>query len=155
MNEIVHRFLFAGEKFMSEMYLRQPRFTYSACGQFIQNKELIQKFKETEHSRHIYWNKLGKSYFQYDMAHKDFKDLPWRSVSVKILCDKTFDIAKKLKYDGYQIEVPSLVYEWFDKKHSGANTCEIISTIKNETMLNQQLAELPIPIIEKIEKRKA
>ena len=45
-NEIVHKFLFAGEKLMSEMYLRQPRFTYSACGQFIQNKQLIQNVQD-------------------------------------------------------------------------------------------------------------
>ena len=32
---------------MSEMYLRQPRFTYSACEAFIKNKERILKFKET------------------------------------------------------------------------------------------------------------
>ena len=32
MNEIVNKFLLAGYKFMPEMHLRQPRFTYSACG---------------------------------------------------------------------------------------------------------------------------
>ena len=47
MNEIVNQFLLAGDKFMPEMYLRQPRFTYSACGPFIKNKERKQKFKET------------------------------------------------------------------------------------------------------------
>ena len=34
MNEIINKFLLTGNKFMSEMYLRQPRFTYSACGPF-------------------------------------------------------------------------------------------------------------------------
>ena len=34
MNEIVKKFLFAGDTFMPEMHLRQPRFTYSACGPF-------------------------------------------------------------------------------------------------------------------------
>ena len=34
MNEIVNKFLLAGNKFMLEMYLRQPGFTYSACGPF-------------------------------------------------------------------------------------------------------------------------
>ena len=47
MNEIVNQFLLAGDKFMPEMYLRQPRLTYSACGPFIKNKERKQKFKET------------------------------------------------------------------------------------------------------------
>ena len=32
---------------MLEMHLKQPRFTYSACGHFTKNKERIQKFKET------------------------------------------------------------------------------------------------------------
>ena len=39
MNEIVDKFLLTGDKFMPEMELRQPRFTYSACGPFIRNKE--------------------------------------------------------------------------------------------------------------------
>ena len=34
MNEIGNMFLFAGDKFMPEMHLRQPGFTYSACGPF-------------------------------------------------------------------------------------------------------------------------
>ena len=38
MNEIVHKFLLAGDKFMPEMPLRQLRFTYSAYGPFTKNK---------------------------------------------------------------------------------------------------------------------
>ena len=37
--------LLAGDKFMPEMLLKQPRFTYSTCGPFTKNKERIQKFK--------------------------------------------------------------------------------------------------------------
>ena len=44
-NDIVNKFLLAGDKFMPEMYLKQPRFTYSACGPFSKNKEGIQKFQ--------------------------------------------------------------------------------------------------------------
>ena len=47
MNEIVNNFLLTGDKFMPEMHLKQPGFTYSACGPFTENKERIQKFKET------------------------------------------------------------------------------------------------------------
>ena len=50
MDEIVNNFLLAEDKFMPEMHLRQPEFTYSACGPFTQNKEKIQKFKETRDS---------------------------------------------------------------------------------------------------------
>ena len=37
----------AGNKFMSEMHLKQPGFTYSACGPFTKNKERIEKFMKT------------------------------------------------------------------------------------------------------------
>ena len=47
MNEIVNKFWLARYKCMPEMHLRQPSFTYSACGSFIKNKERRQKFKET------------------------------------------------------------------------------------------------------------
>ena len=41
MNEIVNKFLLVGDKFMPEMYLKQPRFTYSTCGPYTKNKERI------------------------------------------------------------------------------------------------------------------
>ena len=56
MNEIVNKFLLAGDKCMSEMYLKQPGFTYSSCGPFTKNKERIQEFKETEDRSYIYKN---------------------------------------------------------------------------------------------------
>ena len=68
MNEIVNTSLLAGDKCMSEMHLKQPRFTYSACGPFTKNKKRIQKFKETGDSRYIYKNELDKACFQHDMA---------------------------------------------------------------------------------------
>ena len=46
MNEIVNKLLLAGDKFMSEMHLKQPGFTYSACGPFTKNKERIEKFMQ-------------------------------------------------------------------------------------------------------------
>ena len=54
MNEIVNNFLLAGDKFMLEMYLRQPGFTYNAYRPFTKNKERINKFKETGYSQYIY-----------------------------------------------------------------------------------------------------
>ena len=53
MNEMVSKFLLAGDKFMPEMYLRQPGFRYSACGPFTKNKEKIENFKETGDSQYI------------------------------------------------------------------------------------------------------
>ena len=72
MNVIINKFLLAGDKFMSEMHLRQLGFTYSACGPFTQNKERIQKFKQTGDSRYIYKNKLDKACFQHDITYGDF-----------------------------------------------------------------------------------
>ena len=95
-------FLLAGDKFIPEMHLRQPGFTYSACGTFTKNKERIQKFKETGDSRYIYQNELDKACFQHDMAYGDFKDLTRRTASDKILCDKAINIAKNPKYDECQ-----------------------------------------------------
>ena len=74
MNEIVNKFLLAGDKFMPEMHLRQPGFTYSVCGPFTKNKERIEKFKETGDTSYIYKNELDKGCFQHDMAYGDFKD---------------------------------------------------------------------------------
>ena len=74
MNEIVNKFLLTGDKFMPEMDLRQPWFTYSACGPFTKNKERIKKFKDTGDTNYIYKNELDKPCFQHDMAYGDFKD---------------------------------------------------------------------------------
>ena len=46
MNEIVNEFLLARDKFMPEMHLKQPGFTYSACRAFTKNKERIKKLKK-------------------------------------------------------------------------------------------------------------
>ena len=46
MNEIVKKKLLTGDKFIPEMHLKQPGFTYTACGPFTKNKESIQKFKQ-------------------------------------------------------------------------------------------------------------
>ena len=116
MNAIANKLLLAEDKFMSEIHLRQPGFTYSACGPFTKNKERIRKFKEKEHSRYIYQNELDKACFQHDMAYGDFKDLTRRTASDKILRDKAFNIAKNPKYDGYQRGLASMVYKFFDKK---------------------------------------
>ena len=85
MNKIVNKFLLASDKFMPEMYLKQPGFTYSACEPFTKNKERIQKFKETEDTSCIYKNELDKACFQHDMAYGDFKDLKRRTFSDKVL----------------------------------------------------------------------
>ena len=63
MNEILNKLLLAGDKFMPEMYLKQPSFIYSACGQFTKSKERIEKFMKTGNTNFIYRNDLIKLVF--------------------------------------------------------------------------------------------
>ena len=158
MNEIVNKFLLAGDKFMPEMHLKQPGFTYSACGLFTKNKERIQKFKETGDTSYVYKNELDKACFQHDMAHGDFKDLKRRIASDKMLRDKAFNIAKNPKFDGYQRGFASVFYEFFDKKSTGSVIVNNNNNNNNnniEIKENLQLSEeLHKPIIRKLRKRK-
>ena len=73
-NELVNKFLLAGDKFMPEMHLRQSGFTYSACGSFTKSKERIEKFMKTGNTYFIYKNELDKACFQHDIAYGKSKD---------------------------------------------------------------------------------
>ena len=106
---MVNKFLLSRDKLMSEMHLSHPGFMYSASGLFTKNKERIQKFKDTGDSRYIYQYKLDKASFQHDIAYRDFKDLPRRAASDKVLCDKAFNIAKNPKCNEYQLGLASMV----------------------------------------------
>ena len=118
MNNIINKFLLAGDKFMSEMHLRHPQFTYSACGSFTKHKQRIQKFKETGDTNYIYKNQIDKACFAHDAAYSDGKNLTKRTIADKILKNKAFNIAKDPKYDGYQRGLASMVYKFFDKKYA-------------------------------------
>ena len=147
MNETVNTFLLAGDKFMPETHLKQPRFTHITCGSITENKERIQKLKATGDTSYIYKNKLDKACFQHDMAYRDFKDLKRRTFSDRFLRDKAFNIAKNPKYDEYQRGLASMVYKFFDKKSKG-------SGVNIEVKHNEQLAkELHKPIIRNFKKR--
>ena len=79
----------------------------------------------------------------------DFNDIARRTASDKVLRDKSFNIAKNPKYDGYQRGIASMVYKFFDKKSKGSGFAN------NEIKQNLQLAEeLHKPIIQKFKKRK-
>ena len=146
MNEIVNKFLLAGDKFMPEMHLKQPGLTYSACGPFIRNKERIEKFIQSGNVDFIYKNELDKACFQHDMAYGKSKNLAKRTQSDKVLRDKAFEIASNPKYDGYQRGLASVVYKFFDKKSSGSGV---------DTEPNYQLAnELHKQIIIQFKRRK-
>ena len=129
MNEIINKFLLVGDKFMPEMHLKQPGFTYSACDSFTKNKERIEKFMKTRNTDFIYKNELDKACFQHDMAYGKAKDLVRRTQSAKVLKDKAFKIASDQKYD------TSMVYKdyllWF--------TSFLIKSLKEVELLMSQI----------------
>ena len=132
---------------MSEMHLKQPGLTYSACVPFTKNKERIEKFMQTGNKDFIYKNDLDNACFKHDMAYSKLKDLVRRTESVKVVRDKAFEIAKNPKYDGYQRGLASVVYKFFDKKSSGSGVA---------TEPNYQLAnELHRQIIRKFKRKKS
>ena len=154
MNNTINKLLLAGDKFMSEIHLRQPQFTYSVCGPFTKHKQRIQKFKETGDTNYIYKNELDKACFVHDAAYSDSKNLTKRTVADKIFKNEAFDIAKDPKYDGYQRGLASMVYKFFDSKVASPDKKSVGSGAKLIPQ-NEQLAdELHKPIIRKFEKRK-
>ena len=147
MNNTINKFLLAGDKFMPEIHLRQPKFTYSACRLFAKHEQRIQKFKETGDTNYIYKNELDKACFVNDAAYSDSKDLIKRTAADKILKNKAFNIAKDPKYDGYKRGLASMVYKCFDSKSVGSGAKRVNTKI---TPQNEQLAEeLHKPIIRK------
>ena len=88
---VINKFLLAGDTFMPEIHLRQPQFTYSACGPFTKHEQRIQKFKETGDTNYVYKNELDKACFVHDAAYSDSKDLTKRTAVDKILKNIAFD----------------------------------------------------------------
>ena len=159
MNNTINKRLLAGDNFMPEIHLRQPQFTYSACGPFTKHEQKIQKFKETGDRNYIYKNDLDKACFAHDAAYSDSKDLTKRTAADKILKNKAFYIAKDPKHDGYQRGLASMVYNFFDSKVASPDKKSVGSGVKRvNTKIapqNEQLAEeLHKPIIRKFKKRK-
>ena len=116
----MNKFLLAGDKFMIELHLKQPGFTYGACGSFNRNKERIETFMQTGNTEFSYRNELDKACFQHNMTYGKSKDLAKRTQSDKALRDKAFNTASDSKYNGYQRGLASMVYKFFDKKCSGS-----------------------------------
>ena len=103
------------------------------------------------------------------MSSGEFKDLPRRTASDKLLRDKAFHSAKNLKYEGYQRGLALMTYKFFDESSldmraqseilatrstfTGSNTSGDV--FKNENMLHQKLSkELHKPNVRTFEKRK-
>ena len=109
MNKIIN-------KFMPELNLKQPGFTYSSCGPFTKRRERIENFRETGNLKYLYRNELEKACFTHDATYSDSKDLAKRTISDKSLKYRAYEIVRNLKYDGYQRALASMVHKFFDQK---------------------------------------
>ena len=56
-------FLLVRDIYIPEMHVKRPGFSYSACGLFKKNKEIIQKFMQTGNRYFIYKNELDQACF--------------------------------------------------------------------------------------------
>ena len=126
-----------GDKFFSELHLKQPGFTWSTCRPFTKHHERIQKFRETGNLNHLCRNELDKACFAHDAAYSDSTDSANRTISNKIFQDKAYEIARNCGYDGHQRALACMVYRFFDKKTglraiaTSWNKCEWTTSWKN------------------------
>ena len=132
-----------GDKFMPELHLKLPGFTYSAPGPFTKHCERIQKLGETGHCQHLCRKELGKACFAHDAAYSNSNSLGKRTASNEILKNGAYEIVINPKYDRYQRALASMIYKVFDMKTGwGAS-------------VNEELTrEIHIPIIKKFKRRK-
>ena len=105
---------------MPEMPLKQPGFTYSACGPVTKNKERIKTFKETGDSRYICQNELNKACFHHDIAYGDFKYFIDEYLLIKYYVIKHLILLKIQNMMDISVDL----LEFFNKKTSGG-------TVKN------------------------
>ena len=94
---------------MVDLYLKQPGFTFSACGPFTKNKERIKKFMQTENTSYIYQNDLDEACFQHDMAYVKCKYLTKRTESDNVLTEKFL----KLQVIQNMIDMREDQLQWF------------------------------------------
>ena len=170
MNNIINKFLLAGDKFVPEIHLRQHQFNYSACNPFTRHKERIKEFKRTGDTRLLYRNELDKACFKHDAAYAKYKDVENRLISDQKLRNSEYDIASNPKYDGYQRGLASMVYKFFDSevapvnkktmsgkgnaKHTAKPRALARSSLERTKEVNKILAEeLHKPVIKKFNKR--
>ena len=126
---------------MPEMHLKQPSFTYSACGPFTKTKKELESLCKLEIQTLSIKMNLINHVFNMIWLIANQKIQQKRKQSDKAFRDKTFKIESNPKYDGYQRGSTTMVYKFFDNTSSGTG-------IVNEP--NYQLANvLHKPIIRK------
>ena len=126
MNDIVNRFLLAGDKLMPELHLKQLGFTYSVSGPSTKNKQRIQKFKKTGDTKCNYKNELEKAVF----------NIMWLMEILKIQYDEQLQINHLVLIKTQNMM--EVFFLWFInfliKKPQG-------SGVNNEIKQNEQLTE--------------
>ena len=128
---------------MPGMNLKQPGFTYSACGPSTKRKKTDWKVYVDWKYRFYLQNELAKACFQHNIVYGKSKDLTKRTKSDKFLRDQAFQIASDLKYDGSQKELASMVTSFLIK-----------CLVKVVLTLRLQISLLLNQIIRKFKKRK-
>ena len=141
MNKIVNKFLLAADKSVPEIHLKQPGFTYSACGPFTKKQKKNTKIKKTGDTNYIYKNELDKACFQHDMAYADIKDLLEKQFLITSWETKHIILQKILK----MMVIKEVLLLWF-----------INVLIKNLLLVvvSLKIGELHKSIIRKCKKRK-
>ena len=113
MNQIIKKNLLPRDKFMPEMRVRQPWFTYSTCSPFTKHKKEFKNLCKQEIQiifAKMNWIKLILLMMQHILIVK----IPTkRTQSDKVLKDKAFAIVNNPKYDGFQRGLASMVYKFF------------------------------------------
>ena len=71
--KFIIKFFLTGYNFMLELHLRQPGFTYCACGLYTKHHGRIQKFIETGDLKNLYRNELDKACLAHDASYYDSK----------------------------------------------------------------------------------
>ena len=147
-NEIINKFLLAGNKFMPELHLWDPKVKkYSACGPFTKHQQRIDQFMKDRRLSGIYKNELDKTCFHHDSAYNQDKDLVNRTKSEIVLKNKAYKIATNPKYNGYERALASMFWKFFNKRSK-----KVLSGSGSES---KQLAnELYKPIINQFKRRK-
>ena len=115
MNEILNRFLLAGDKLMPEMHVKQPGFIYSVCGPFTKIKKELKSLCKMQVQTLFTKMNLIKLVFSMIWLMENQKIQKKRTQSDKVLREKAWKIASDPKYDGYQKEIAS-VFKFFLKK---------------------------------------
>ena len=101
---------------------------YIVCGLFTKKQEYIKSRKQKAVNIYIYiyiyiyQNELETVYFQLDIAHWAFRDLPKGAVSDNRLRNKAFKTTINSQYDEYQGGIASIVYKFFDNYTRGITT---------------------------------